>query len=157
MLKDTRMACLPPNNDGESVTKVNHVIVTSCRPPESVKLGFTPMSSDPQKDFIHIKQLETLVTLAVSVMLHPYNHCHRPNPVRHRVTATVEPNTCDAPTIHPSAPPLDVTPSLVCCSAPSRLWPVLLAWSPAPGQCAPARPPVQTLLPSHHERRYPGE
>ena len=28
------MTCRPPNKDGESVTKVIHVIVTSCRPPE---------------------------------------------------------------------------------------------------------------------------
>ena len=34
MLKYSRMTCIPPNKDGESVTKVIHVIVTSCRHPE---------------------------------------------------------------------------------------------------------------------------
>ena len=34
MLTYSRMAFIPPNKDGESVTKVIHVVVTSCRPPE---------------------------------------------------------------------------------------------------------------------------
>ena len=34
MLRFTRMTCIPPNKDGDFVTKAIHVIVTSCRPPE---------------------------------------------------------------------------------------------------------------------------
>ena len=34
MLRFTRMTCIPPNKDGDSVTKEIHVIVMSCRPPE---------------------------------------------------------------------------------------------------------------------------
>ena len=37
-LKCARMTCIPPNKYGESVTKVIHVIVTSCRPPDYVNI-----------------------------------------------------------------------------------------------------------------------